>query len=327
MRRKLAAWYERNRRPLPWRETRDPYRIWISEVMLQQTRAQAVIPYYGRFLERFPTVEALAAAPLDEVLARWAGLGYYHRARNLHRAARQIAAGGAFPAEYTAIRALPGVGEYTAAAVASIAFDLPHAVLDGNVLRVLARLHNEPGEITAAATQARLRAAAGEMLDRRHPGRFNQAMMELGATLCTPRSPECPRCPIAFCCAARQAGTAAQLPVKRKKQEPVRIAATLVVIVRRGHVLLGQRTGPGRMQGFWELPEPRHLAEWQRGCRLGEFGHTIMHYRFRIDVIEGAAAARPEGFRWIPAARLKDLPLSTTARKALRLCARFAKVL
>src|SRR5579872_3965323 len=191
IRRRLVNWYLRNRRDLPWRRTSDPYRIWVSEVMLQQTRAQAVIPYYEKFLARFPDAASLAAADEAEVLALWSGLGYYSRARNLQRAARRISAAGVFPRDYDSIRALDGVGDYTAAAVASIAFGLPHAVLDGNVMRVLARLDNDAADISAASTRARLRARAQELLDGRRPGIFNQALMELGATICVPKTPQC----------------------------------------------------------------------------------------------------------------------------------------
>ena len=181
--------------------------------MLQQTRAQAAIPYYHRFLERFPTVEVLAAAEEDQVLAQWAGLGYYSRARNLRLAAQRVVEGGGFPRTYEGIRELPGIGDYTAAAVGSIAFDLPHAVLDGNVLRVVARVTNDAADISSVRTRNRFRAIAQEWLDTREPGHFNQALMELGATVCLPRNPLCLVCPLALECAARQEGTVAQLPV------------------------------------------------------------------------------------------------------------------
>jgi len=223
----LLAWYSRGHRDLPWRNTRDPYRIWISEIMLQQTRAQAVIPYYLRFLERFPTVEALAAAEEDTVLALWSGLGYYSRARNLRLAARLIVASGPFPGTYEAIRELPGIGDYTAAAIASIAFDLPHAVLDGNVLRVVARVANDAADIASNRTRERFRAIAQEWLVPAEPGHFNQALMELGATVCLPRNPLCLVCPLADCCRARQEGAIAQVPVKLRKTEPILLDGVL----------------------------------------------------------------------------------------------------
>jgi A/G-specific adenine glycosylase len=329
LRRRLLAWYERAHRDLPWRRTADPYSIWISEIMLQQTRAQAVIPYYHKFLARFPGVETLAAASEADVLACWSGLGYYSRARNLRQAARQIVAGGqGFPRDYESIRELAGVGDYTAAAVASIAFGLPHAVLDGNVMRVLTRLLNDSGEISSSVTRLRLRTAAAQLLDRAQPGRFNQAMMELGATLCLPRSPQCPDCPLAAECEGHRLGTATELPVKLRKQDPVKIAATLVLVARGERILLWQRPADaGRMAGFWELPELDQVPGIRCGAMLGEFRHTITHHHFTFRVALGSLARIPNGFHWVDRHRLDELPVSTIARKALRLCPEIAKVL
>jgi A/G-specific adenine glycosylase len=316
----LLGWYARGHRDLPWRNTRDPYRIWVSEIMLQQTRAQAVIPYYGRFLERFPTVAALAAAEEDDVLALWSGLGYYSRARHLHRAARHIAAVG-FPPDLPAIRALPGIGEYTAAAVGSIAFGLPFAVVDGNVLRVVARVTNDAGDISAGRTRQRFREIAQQWLDPRAPGQFNQALMELGATVCLPRNPLCLVCPLAACCRARQEGTAAQLPVKLRKREPVRLSGTLLVVRRGGRILLRQREAAAkRMGGFWDLPAPEDLPAAKIGARIGEIRHTITHHHYTLEV-RSATAGLPDrgGFRWFAIAQLTEIPFSTTARKALHL--------
>jgi A/G-specific adenine glycosylase len=193
-RRELLEWYRRGQRDLPWRRTKDPYAIWISEIMLQQTRVAAVIPYYERFLTAYPNFGALAAAPEAELLGMWAGLGYYSRARNVQKAARQMVELGGFPRDYEAIRGLAGIGDYTAAAVASIAFDLPHAVLDGNVMRVLARVGNDGSDIGSIGTRKRLQAEAQRLLDGRHAGEFNQALMELGATVCVPKQPVCGNC-------------------------------------------------------------------------------------------------------------------------------------
>jgi A/G-specific adenine glycosylase len=317
----LLAWYARGHRELPWRNTRDPYRIWVSEIMLQQTRAQAVIPYYQRFLERFPTVEILAAAEDDDVLALWSGLGYYSRARNLRRAARQIAAAGGFPRDLPAIRALPGIGEYTAAAVGSIAFGLPFAVLDGNVLRVVARVINDAGDIAAGRTRERFREIAQQWLDPRQPGQFNQALMELGATVCLPRHPLCLVCPLAVCCRARQEGTATQLPVKLRKREPVRLRGTLLVVRNRGRILLRQRdAATRRMAGFWDLPAPEDLPAAKIGAPIGEIRHTITHHHYTLEVCS-ATASLPDrdGFRWFSITQLTEIPFSTTARKALHL--------
>ena len=317
----LLAWYARGHRDLPWRNTRDPYPIWVSEIMLQQTRAQAVIPYYRRFLERFPTVAALAAAAEDDVLALWSGLGYYSRARNLRLAAQHIAAAGGFPRDYAAIRALPGIGDYTAAAVGSIAFDLPFAVLDGNVLRVVARVENDAGDISAGRTRERFREIAQQWLDPREPGHFNQALMELGATVCLPRNPLCLVCPLAACCRARQEGTAAQLPVKLRKTDPVRLSGTLLVVRNRGRILLRQRdAAASRMAGFWDLPAPEDLPAAKLGARIGEIRHTITHHHYTLEV-RSATASLPDrdGFRWFKIAQLAEIPFSTTARKALHL--------
>jgi A/G-specific adenine glycosylase len=317
----LLAWYARNHRDLPWRHTRDPYPVWVSEIMLQQTRAQAVIPYYHRFLARFPTVEALAAAAEDDVLALWSGLGYYSRARNLRLAAQRIAAGGGFPRDYAALRALPGIGDYTAAAIGSIAFDLPFTVLDGNVLRVVARVSNDASDISAARTRAAFREIAQQWLDPRQPGHFNQALMELGATVCLPRHPLCPVCPLAACCRARQEGTAAQLPVKLRQTAPVSLAGTLLVVRHRGRILLRQRhAAASRMAGFWELPSPEDLPAATLGARIGEIRHTITHHHYTLEVRAATATLpRRNGFQWFPIAQLTRIPFSTTARKALHL--------
>jgi A/G-specific adenine glycosylase len=316
----LQAWYGRGHRDLPWRRTTDPYRIWVSEIMLQQTRAQAVIPYYERFLARFPAVEALAQAAEQDVLAAWGGLGYYARARNLRRAAQTICGAGEFPRGYAAIRALPGIGDYTAAAIASIAFGLPHAVLDGNVLRVVARVENDAGDIASARTRERFRAIAQEWLDPRHPGTFNQALMELGATVCLARNPLCLVCPLAAVCRAREEGTAPQLPVKLRKVAPVRIEGVLLVVRHRGRLLLRQREADARrMAGFWELPAPDQLPGARLGARIGTVRHTITHHHYTFAVVRASAALPNPTFRWFPPARIREIPLSTTARKALHL--------
>jgi A/G-specific adenine glycosylase len=316
----LLAWYGRGHRDLPWRATSDPYRIWVSEIMLQQTRAQAVIPYYERFLARFPTVEALAAAPEDDVLALWSGLGYYSRARNLRRAAQAAVAAGGFPRDYDGIRALPGIGDYTAAAVASIAFRLPHAVLDGNVLRVVARIENDASDIGSARTRERFRAVAQSMLDARDPGHFNQALMELGATVCLPRNPLCLVCPLAHCCGAREAGTTAELPIKLRKTAPVALEGVLLVARNRGRVLLRRRAASSRrMAGFWDLPSPEDLPRARTGRCLGAFRHTITHHHYTFTVMTATARADGPEFGWFDPAQFDAIPLSTTARKALKL--------
>jgi A/G-specific adenine glycosylase len=315
----LLSWYDASHRDLPWRGASDPYRIWVSEIMLQQTRAQTVIPYYERFLQRFPTVEALAAASDNDLLALWSGLGYYSRARNLKRAAVAIIATGGFPRDYDSIRALPGVGDYTAAAIASIAFGLPHAVADGNVLRVVARVENDSADIGVARTRERFRVLAQEWLDAARPGAFNQALMELGATVCLPRNPLCLVCPLTAVCGAHQAGATAQVPVKLRKQEPVRIAAALLLVRRGGEVLLKQRpNSEKRMPGFWDLPSPEDLPTARVGKSYGEFQHSITHHRYTFQVLLADAISPGPGYGWFRTERLHEIPLSTTARKALK---------
>ncbi len=240
-RKRLLGWFRQFQRDLPWRRTKDPYRIWLSEIMLQQTRVAAVIPYYERFLERFPDVDALAEAPQEDVLRLWSGLGYYSRARNLQRAAQQIVAthGGQFPRNEEEALALPGIGSYTAAAILSIAFDAKHAVLDGNVARVLARLNAVRGDLRERGRWQGLQESADERLDRRSPGDWNQAMMELGAILCTPRAPQCLLCPVAKFCRARQLGLTETIPEKRKKRATVEVTlAAAVLLDPRGRTLL-----------------------------------------------------------------------------------------
>ena len=309
VRRALRRWYENARRDLPWRRTHDPYRVWVSEIMLQQTRVAAVVPYYERFIERFPDAAALARAREPEVLSAWAGLGYYSRARNLHKAARIVASSG-FPKDHASIRELPGVGDYTAAAIASIAFGLPHAVLDGNVLRVLARLSNDAGDLASANTRTRLRSLADALLDRKRPGDFNQALMDLGATVCLPGAAQCPLCPIAGSCEARRRGVQDGLPVKSPRTKPVHIQRELLVIRRNGKYLFWQRPpDSGRMAGFWELPEPSQLPRAAATGELGRFRHTITHHHYSVVVLGAEITEVPAAFRWIAGSELDRDPV------------------
>ncbi len=237
----LQAWFSQFRRNLPWRRTNDPYRIWLSEIMLQQTRVAAVIPYYERFLLRFPSVQALAEAPEEEVLRLWSGLGYYSRARNLQKAARVMVAkhNGEFPRDPEEVLALPGIGAYTAAAILSIAYQEKLAVLDGNVARVLARLGAVRGDLRANGAWKKLQQSADHLLDEKSPGDWNQAMMELGATLCTPRSPQCLLCPANEFCEARKKGLVEEIPAKRVKRKTVKVTlAALVLVDASGKTLL-----------------------------------------------------------------------------------------
>ena len=308
-RRRLLDWYDRARRDLPWRRTSDPYAIWISEIMLQQTRVATVLPYYERWLRRFPDVQSLIDAPEEDVLRLWSGLGYYSRARNLHQAAKQT--GGQFPSGYEAIRGLAGVGDYTAAAIASIAFGRPHAAVDGNVLRVVSRLTNDSGDIGSTVTRQRLSQAADRLLDKKRPGLFNQAMMDLGATVCLPKNPRCLVCPVAELCEARKQGTQHELPVKLRRTEPVRIDRTLLIVRRKERILFRQ------LAGFWELPEPEHLPMASLSKCIGEFRHSITNHIYRFAVCEAFVKSRPPLLHWLYPGRL-ELLFSTTSRKALR---------
>lgn len=251
LRRRLLAFFDQHGRDLPWRADRDGYRVWISEIMLQQTRVDAVIPFYERWMQRFPTLDALADAPPDDVLKAWEGLGYYSRARNLHSAARVVRErhAGQLPGAYAALRSLPGVGDYTAGAIASIVHHQPEPAVDGNVRRVLSRFYDRDLEGKP------LRAAAAALVPAERPGDFNQALMELGATICVPRNPRCDSCPIADLCSAHANGTQTQRPARKKKAAvPVYDVGVAVLRDARGRVLLVRRPESGLLAGMWELP-------------------------------------------------------------------------
>lgn len=253
---RLLAWYARHKRDLPWRTTHDPYRIWLSEILLQQTQVNVVIPYYERFLARFPTVHALAEASLDDVLKTWEGAGYYARARNLHRAAQIIVneGGGKFPRTVQGLLELPGIGRYTAGAIASIAFKVDTPALDGNVIRVLCRYYGIRDDPKASATQDKLWQLAERALPKGQAREFNQALMELGATICLPRNPRCLLCPVQRDCVARQEGIQNELPVKRAKKELPHHEIGVGVIWKRGRILIQQRLAEGLLGGLWEFP-------------------------------------------------------------------------
>ena len=256
IRRRLLEWYYLNGRDLPWRGETDPYRIWISEVMLQQTQVATVIPYYHRFLARFPTLIDLAAAPLDDVLKRWEGLGYYARARNLHRAAKKVVDdfGGQLPQTVAELRRLPGFGEYTSGAVASIAFGQVTPAIDGNVKRVLTRLFAIQSDITRGAGIKQLRHIATTLVDPTAPGDWNQALMELGATVCLPKRPRCLQCPLRQHCRALAKGIEQTLPRKPAKKPLPHFDVTAAVIQHNGHILIAQRPPEGMLGGLWEFP-------------------------------------------------------------------------
>ena len=319
----LLAWFDRHRRDLPWRRTRDPYAIWVSEIMLQQTRVAAVLEHYARWMERFPTVAALAAAEEHEVLALWSGLGYYRRARMLHRAARVIAAehGGVLPRTAAALRALPGIGAYTSAAIASIAFGEPVAVVDGNVERVVTRLLGlaPPGaDRTAGALAREIGAMAQALLATERPGDGNQALMELGATVCLPRAPLCLQCPVQPWCRTR--GEHAATP----RKPLVARAAWYALVAREAAVLLRQRAAAASlMAGLWELPElPEAPAGAEAVLRLRHAitvtSYTVTVFRMPEGLPFEGAMASPNPFRWCAFKDLPSMPLTGLTRKVLR---------
>jgi len=349
-RKKLLAWFTESQRDLPWRRTRNPYHIWLSEVMLQQTRVAAVIPYYARFLDAFPGVRALAEAPEEEVLRHWAGLGYYARARNLRKAARQIVTehGGEFPNDPERARALSGIGAYTAAAILSIAYGRKLAVLDGNVARVLARLAGVRGDLRGGGRWARLQQTADELLAPDEPGNWNQAMMELGATVCTPRSPQCLLCPVVKYCEAHKRGLANVIPEKRRQRDAVEITlAVLVVVDRQGRTLLlphrrsatnneGRHAVATLLSSMWHFPTvpvEQNAERELRACAaraiffgrkfdgnlraLGKVKHAVTYRQitvipFRLDIAE---LPRVRGAKVLPLGDLSAVPVSNLTRK------------
>jgi A/G-specific adenine glycosylase len=339
-RQRVLSWFAKRKRDLPWRRSRDPYRIWLSEIMLQQTRVAAVIPYYERFLERFPSVQALARARTDRVLAQWAGLGYYSRARNLQRAAKEIVSrhAGNFPREYEAALALPGIGRYTAAAVLSIAYDAPHAVLDGNVARVLARIGALRGDVRAPATWRKLEATAQHLLARNASSDWNQAMMELGATVCTPKAPRCEECPAKKWCRGRQLGIAEELPSARKKRATIQVTlAAAVLLDPRGRTLLmRQLDGEGALfSRMWQFPAlettgadastalAAHLSEKFGVARNGIFTpltsarHAVTFRNIRLEpyLVSVARLPRITGARIVALTQIRRLPISNATQK------------
>lgn len=333
LQRQLLAWFAANQRDLPWRRTRDPYAIWVSEAMLQQTRVETVVGYWQRFLARFPSIGELARAREDDVLAAWSGLGYYRRARALHAAAKAIVErhGGEFPRDAGAVRELPGVGPYTAGAVLSIAFDQPEALVDGNVVRVLSRLFAHDDEYEKSLRWAW--DVARELVPRDGgAGAWNQALMELGATVCTPREPLCLLCPARELCEARKRGLERELPRPKKRNASVAVALETLVIARNSSLLLEQRPASGRMASMWQFPTressslglfPSQFAGDARRAGdqpLGEIAHTITHHRIRVLVHSGElarGAPRPP-LVWIERDRIADLALTGMTRKILR---------
>ena len=302
----ILRWYAENGRDLPWRRTRDPYAVWLSEIILQQTRVAQGRAYWERFLERFPTVETLASAPEDEVLRLWQGLGYYSRARNLHAAAKQIVSMGGFPSTLEGIRSLKGVGDYTAAAIGSIAFGLPAAVVDGNVYRVLARYFGIATPVGTTAAKKEFAALASRLLPEDAPAAFNQGMMDFGATCCTPVNPACLTCPLVHSCEAFRSGRVELLPVKKEASKPVERRLTYVYVRFQGQTAI-RRRGPGDIwQGLWE---PLLVDTVPEGAVLivKDFKHQLTHRTIFADFYLWEPAERPaipDGYAWMEEAEL-----------------------
>jgi A/G-specific adenine glycosylase len=344
LRRKLLAWYTKHARDLPWRRSRDPYRVWVSEIMLQQTQVATVRDYFQRFVLAFPDVASLAAADEQQVLRLWEGLGYYRRARQLHAAARRIVSQhrGQFPRTVTELRALPGIGRYTAGAIASIAFDARAPILEANSIRLLSRLIAYGDDSLATAGQKILWRTAEEILPRKRVAQFNQALMELGSLVCTPSEPQCRECPLTSLCNAFADGLQHEIPLARPRQRYTELREAAVVIRRSGRVLMRQ-CGPGeRWAGLWDFPRfaidcegplfaPEEIVtklRHQTGvtCAMPKLLSTLRHgvTRFRIKLdCYGArhSSGRPRSpdVRWVQIAELPTLPLSTTGRKIAEL--------
>ena len=342
---RLLAWYDRSARRLPWRGHPDPYAVWVSEVMLQQTRVETVVPYFERWMGRFPTVAALAAASEQEVLAEWEGLGYYSRARNLHKAARVLTGelGGRLPSDTEALRRLPGIGRYTAGAIASMAFGRDVATLDGNIRRVLARLFDVDLPAQAPAGERRLWSLAEQNLPPGRAGDYNQALMDLGATVCLPRNPTCLLCPLGELCLARAHGVQELRPVLKPRAEVPHLTVTAAVLRRDGRLLLARRPSEGLLGGLWEFPggkleagetlpeclEREIYEELGVRIRVGEaFGvyrHAYTHFRitlhaFLCELVDGGEP-RPlqaAALEWVRPEALGDYPMGKVDRQIAR---------
>ncbi|MBI4510864.1 MAG: A/G-specific adenine glycosylase [Deltaproteobacteria bacterium] len=330
---RVVAYYHREKRPLPFRATTDPYAVWVSEVMAQQTRIETVLPFWERWMLRFPTLEAVARAPEDEILAAWSGLGYYARARSLHKAAKIIVEtwGGQFPRVLDDIQSLPGVGRYTAGAIASIAFGKRTAVVDGNVVRIYARLVGVEADVRSQRVQRLLWDLASRVVPEGSPGDFNQGLMDLGATTCTPRAPRCASCPLADLCVARKTGRQHEIPVVAPKAPPRLVAVEIAWIARKGKWLLAKRASKGLFGGLWELPEREALERagnrlLVKGSPLAQREHRLSHrtIRYTVHTVHLAPRARVavgtpyEDARFFPPSALASLGISSATRALAR---------
>jgi len=320
----LLAWYRRHRRDLPWRESRDPYRVWVSEIMLQQTQVDRVREYFTRFMRRFPDVAALAAAPERDVLKHWEGLGYYRRARQLHAAAKRVVADheGEFPRTAAELRSLPGIGRYTAGAIASIAFDLPEPIVEANSRRVIARLvgHDEP---VGGVRDEPLWQIAGELVPPRNAGLFNQALMDLGAMVCTVSRPLCDRCPLAAACVARVTGRVEELPVLPRQRAVKQIRETALVLRIGRRIVVERRRAGEWWEGLWDFPRAARGEVRAAGDRLlGTIAYSVTHHRITCRVVERRLSRPPAAAshrRLVTAAALARLAMTAPGRRIARL--------
>ena len=337
---RLLAWYRLNARSMPWRGPlrANPYAVWVSEIMLQQTRVEMVIPYFEKWMARFPTVTALAEASEQEVLNQWEGLGYYSRARNLHKAAKIVAEkfNGELPRDLDALRSLPGIGRYTVGAIASIAFGMDEPTLDGNLRRVFARLFDVTEPADSPAGEKILWGLVAEHLPKGQAGDYNQALMDLGATICLPKNPRCLLCPLTELCAAREAGTQELRPVLKPKKETPHVVHAAAVIVRDGKVLLAQRPSEGLLGGMWEFPNglvegdpAEELAQVvetgygltvQAGEAMGVVQHAYTHFKVTVYAFRADAVSVPRRptLQWIPLAELENYPMGKVDRQIAR---------
>jgi A/G-specific adenine glycosylase len=345
LQKQLITWYRANQRDLPWRRSNTPYHIWVSEVMLQQTQVKTVLNYYHRFLTKFPGIKRLAAADLQAVLKAWEGMGYYARARNLHRAAKTVMQdhGGRIPDQWETFRKLPGVGDYIAAAVLSIAFNQPYPVVDGNVKRVLARLHKIYAPVNRPGSDKQFKKAAARLLDPGRPGNFNQAMMELGALVCKPRNPLCDACPITRMCRAYQTRQVDQFPKRQKLKATPQYHIAVGVIYKNGRVLITRRKEEGLLGGLWEFPggKIKDGESAQAACireikeevnldvqierHLAQVKHAYTHFKIVMDVfcceyVSGRVYLRgPAAFRWIHLNEYRNYPFPKANHKFIPL--------